>query len=1344
MRNRFMPSLLLLHRTTVFEHAILQDWRVRVLNGILRGMFVLGLLAVISSIWSILSHLPAEQHWHAVPNALFYLSAYAVLGVITFVERIGFTLRASILLTFLYLLGVIDCLTFGLSGDGYILFFACTTLTAVLFDVRRSIGVLAIVMGTLALLALLLVTEQIVVVPTIQTNAAKPLAWLSSMLVFLLLIGAVIIPVTYLLRELSRSLGTTEEYAQRIAAAHNELEAQVAARTAALRESETRYRTISELGSDYIYTLHIAVDGTFVLDWISETFTRTLGYTLEEVRQLDDVRQIVHPDDRPVLSQRLTAIADGQVDTQEFRVITREGTVRWMRNRLRRETDPEQSVVRIMGAAQDITGRRQAEESVHFQAHLLNLVDQAVVAIDTDGTVIYWNHFAEDLLGWSAGEVLGTSGFDLGPTPATRAHAADIITQVLQGTGWSGELEIVRRDTATFPALLTCSPIYAAHGDVRGLVAIIVDITERKQMEETLRASEQKFRSFVEQSIDGIVLCDEQGNIVEWNQSMAQVGGIAAPDALGRPLWDVLHQMAPTERKTPEAYAFTRDAFQEFFGTGQAVWLGETQEHTVQHPDGTRRVVQTRGFPIHSEAGFMAGTILRDVTDYIQTQAALQANEELFRTLVESMSDIVCLLDREQRYVRIFGRQIEELGFSRDELRGKTLREVLGAEAAALHEAANARALAGEHITYEWTLPTAEEPLLLHISLSPITTADGAITGIVAVGRDITDRKRIEEALQESHQRIHNILESISDAFFALDYAYRFTYVNQQATHLLQYQPEELLGQCIWDMFTEAINTTFFTQYHRAMNEQTAVTFEEYYAPLAIWFEVHAYPSRDGLSVYFRDISARRQADAVLRASEQRFRTLFEESPDAIFVEDLDGTILDVNPAACRLHRVNCENLIGNQVFRGEPALPEHYPALIHDFPHQVTDDTTFAEGCCLTGDGQRIPVEIRIGRITYRDTPALLLHVRDITQRKQTEAALQHANTHLTHWVRELEQRTHEITLLNNMGDLLQACRTAEEAYAVIGQIAPQLFPGESGALYMLSASHTLLGAVALWGPLPVQRTSLPDECWSLRRGRIHLSQDTRVGLCCEHLPTPLPACSLCIPMMAQSETLGVFHLCREQASFSDATRQLAATVTEHIALALANLRLQETLRHQAIRDPLTGLFNRRYMEEALERELRRAARHTMHLGVIMLDLDHFKQFNDTFGHAAGDTVLRELGACLRAQMHGEDLAARYGGEEFTLIILDAVAEEIVQQAERILNSVRQLQVQYRGQALGAVTVSLGAAIFPTHGTTVEELVRAADAALYRAKTAGRNCIVVSAADSAMIEWDDITTVTR
>jgi diguanylate cyclase (GGDEF)-like protein len=222
----------------------------------------------------------------------------------------------------------------------------------------------------------------------------------------------------------------------------------------------------------------------------------------------------------------------------------------------------------------------------------------------------------------------------------------------------------------------------------------------------------------------------------------------------------------------------------------------------------------------------------------------------------------------------------------------------------------------------------------------------------------------------------------------------------------------------------------------------------------------------------------------------------------------------------------------------------------------------------------------------------------------------------------------------------------------------------------------------------------------------------------------------------MVQGERLGVLHLqCdvrprrRQRVSdflHAEERKQLVHTAVEHIALAVANLRLQESLRLQSIRDPLTGLYNRRHMEESLHREIDRARRKNLPVGIIMIDVDHFKRFNDSAGHQAGDALLRALGRFLGDHVRSEDIACRYGGEEFILILPGATMSIAQHRAEQLRRGVEQEQrVRYHGAELPAVTVSVGVAVYPDCAATAEQVVKAADAALYAAKAAGRNQVV-------------------
>jgi diguanylate cyclase len=338
----------------------------------------------------------------------------------------------------------------------------------------------------------------------------------------------------------------------------------------------------------------------------------------------------------------------------------------------------------------------------------------------------------------------------------------------------------------------------------------------------------------------------------------------------------------------------------------------------------------------------------------------------------------------------------------------------------------------------------------------------------------------------------------------------------------------------------------------------------------------------------------------------------------------------------------------------------------------------------------------------------------------------------------RELDKVNRESALLGELADLLQSCLSTDEAHKLIIDRAQVLFPGSCGAVCMIASSRDLVEVVTTWGePALVERFFAPKDCWALRRGRVHLLGDNPTALSCAHLGKARPRYAMCVPMMAHGETLGLVYLDsgRDDESLigqvdkqlSESQQRLARTLAEHAGLALANLNLREILRIQSVRDPLTGLFNRRYMQESLDRELRRATRKQSPLGVMMLDVDHFKRFNDSFGHEAGDSVLRTLANLFRTQLRGEDVVCRYGGEEFTMILPEASVEATRQRAEQLRQAANHSVTQFRGQSLERVTLSIGVSGYPENGTTGEALLHAADSALYRAKEEGRDRVIVA-----------------
>lgn len=333
-------------------------------------------------------------------------------------------------------------------------------------------------------------------------------------------------------------------------------------------------------------------------------------------------------------------------------------------------------------------------------------------------------------------------------------------------------------------------------------------------------------------------------------------------------------------------------------------------------------------------------------------------------------------------------------------------------------------------------------------------------------------------------------------------------------------------------------------------------------------------------------------------------------------------------------------------------------------------------------------------------------------------------------HVIAQLEQRAQMEAQLSQLTTLLHSCLTPGEASKIVTHYATTLFPSSSGALYAFRSSRNLLELAAEWGTGHTQEGFLsPEQCWALRQGQLYEVQDPALTVSCFHVKESRPY--LCLPMMAHGEVLALLHVhtsVSDDAAKDAEQRALVLTFAERVSLAFSNLRLRDALRQQSVRDPLTGLFNRRYLDEALAIEVPRATRAREPFSVIMLDLDHFKRFNDTHGHDAGDAVLQAIGGFLKRDVRGGDIACRYGGEEFCLVLPGTSLEVAQERGRQLCQGVRSLPLDFRGQALGTLTLSMGIATFPDHGETAETVLHVADAALYKAKAEGRDRFVVAA----------------
>jgi diguanylate cyclase (GGDEF)-like protein len=322
---------------------------------------------------------------------------------------------------------------------------------------------------------------------------------------------------------------------------------------------------------------------------------------------------------------------------------------------------------------------------------------------------------------------------------------------------------------------------------------------------------------------------------------------------------------------------------------------------------------------------------------------------------------------------------------------------------------------------------------------------------------------------------------------------------------------------------------------------------------------------------------------------------------------------------------------------------------------------------------------------------------------------------------VEEAISARQEVEILFDMADTLQSAAGYDDAHAVLSSTSGRLLPHLSGRLYVFNNSRDRLDLIAGWGQQDEVVTDhvAPSACWALKRGKAHLNRAADSALRCEHFEGTCD--TLEMPMMARGEVYGLLTF---SSSHPDAAEQLnkarkiISALTDGMSLALSNLSLREKLRNQALRDPLTGLYNRRYMEDMLDRFVRLAARNDSAFAVVMIDLDHFKRLNDQHGHLFGDNVLRAVAGALNEALRETDVACRYGGEELMVLLPDCDMDAAVRKAEEIRVRIEALSSSHGVE----ITASLGVAAMPSTASNVADLSKAADVALYEAKAAGRN----------------------
>lgn len=368
---------------------------------------------------------------------------------------------------------------------------------------------------------------------------------------------------------------------------------------------------------------------------------------------------------------------------------------------------------------------------------------------------------------------------------------------------------------------------------------------------------------------------------------------------------------------------------------------------------------------------------------------------------------------------------------------------------------------------------------------------------------------------------------------------------------------------------------------------------------------------------------------------------------------------------------------------------------------------------------------------VTFTDVTQQRLASVDLDDAKKA-AELAQAKAMLTLENEKIRQR--DALMLAELGDWLQTCKSLDELYIVLKEYMRQMIPDSRGELYIYSNSRDVLDGAVSWGAAEIHDHIKADGCWALRRGRNYSFVPGKISFECPHVQeqeTPSSGNFICVPIIAHGDTVGMLHiqfLAIESEKISPSSpHKFAAQCGELISLAIANVKLRDELQDQSTRDPLTGLYNRRYFLESMRTELKLQERNDGSFGVISFDADKFKSFNDNHGHDAGDMVLREISETMHTLFPTDEVSCRYGGEEFMVLLPAATRGKTIQAAELLREKIQDLSIMYAGRKLPTVTISCGVASFPQDGKQIQDILKKADDALYLAKKGGRNQVVDS-----------------
>ena len=873
--------------------------------------------------------------------------------------------------------------------------------------------------------------------------------------------------------------------------------------------------------------------------------------------------------------------------------------------------------------------------------------------------------------GYSREEFLGMTLRDIRPAEDIPA-LLDNIAHVTKGLDQAGIWRHCLKDGRIIFVEIISHTL--EHKGRRAEIVLAQDITPRLEAEQALRTAHDYAEQLLEVAGVTLLVLDPEGRVQRINPAGCVLLGLTEENVLGR---DWFADFVPPRMRDALHALFVR----MLAGDMEALAF---HDNSIRTGSGEERQMSWHNAPLRDAQGHINGILSsgQDITERQQLAKTLR----IYERIVTSASDHVSMLDRNYVYQIVNDTYLKVHGRSREEIVGHSVAELLGQDVfETLIKPKLDRCLAGETVSFQaWFDFAAAGRRYMDVSYSPYLDSDGQISGVVVGGRDLTDLKQAEEAHRTSEERLQIILESAADAIVAIDETSHVVFSNPAAAQLLGYSTGKLQGMSMTDLMPErfrAQHTAGFARYLHTGQRQlpwqnmrlTVQCHEAGEIPVEVSFGEQRMGTKRLFIGVIRDVREQQQAEKALRTSERKYRTLVENLPIKVFLKDRQSTYISCNELFAKMVELSAKDIAGHTDHDFFPAnlankyCEDDHRIMTSGQPEEIEEDY-LEQGERRIALTMKTPVHDEAGIVT-----GILGIFTDITERKRTEDRLRQSAT-------VFDSSTEGITITDPEHNIITVNRSFSEITGyteaeVLGRNPRMLQSGRHGRDFYR----------AMWAAIN-NHGRWRGEIWNRRKnGEIY--------------PELLTINAVRDDQGRLVNYIGVF---------SD----------------LSQIKQSESmLEHLAHYDPLTELPNRLLIRSRLEHALEQARTQGTHLAVLCLDLDRFKNINDSLGHPAGDQLLHELAKRLGAHLHTPDITlGRLGGDEFVILMEDLKQVEsaaiVAQDVLRLLE--QPFQLGEHGEVF--IAASIGISLFPEDAGDATQLFRNADTALYQAKEQGRN----------------------